>query len=391
MDENQKFIGSLLGPAFLASVDRSGTRVEKDQCVYIVDGYQVPSGYRAYLLDFRFSEALAMNLHSYCPTSSVLYGISCEGINDFDVVEVNEKGQLRIVYSDAEEDNVLFISNKCNSNCIMCPDSNANRQLDLGRDKDYLFRLVELIPSDARHLTITGGEPTLLTWDFIRLLAKCKEKFTNTDFLMLSNGRTLCIKEYRDAFLEAVPHSFRLGIPLYAASAKEHDSITRAEGSFEQTLAALKVLQHRIDIEIRIVVMKNNYRKIPEIAEFICKEIPRVRHVCMMGIELMGNAAIARDDLWVDFVDTAPYLERAATTLFSAGIDAMIYNYPLCSLPRHLWNIAEKSITEYKIRYKEECANCEIKDLCGGFFFSTMHFEDITVRPIVGALKSDEK
>ena len=47
--------------------------------------------------------------------------------------------------------------------------------------------------------------------------------------------------------------------------------------------------------------------------------------------------------------------------------------------------------TEYKIRYKEECANCEIKDLCGGFFFSTMHFEDITVRPIVGALKSDEK
>ena len=58
-----------------------------------------------------------LDFYSYCPTSSVLYGISCEGINDFDVVEVNEKGQLRIVYSDAEEDNVLFISNKCNSTC----------------------------------------------------------------------------------------------------------------------------------------------------------------------------------------------------------------------------------------------------------------------------------
>lgn len=392
MDEKQRFVGTLLGRPFLASVDRSGSREDKEKSAYVVSSYQVPSGYCAYLLDRRFSEEHAHNLATYFPDSSVLFGIEgLEELCEYDVIEVGVNGHIRVVYSDASEDNVIFVTNKCNSNCIMCPDSNHNRQMDLGRAEGYLLKLVDLIPSDAKHLTITGGEPTLLTWDYIEMLSKCKEKFSNTDFLMLSNGRTFCIQEYRDAFLNAVPYSFRLGVPLYAATADEHDSITRAKGSFEQTLSGLKIIQHRIDLEIRIVVMKDNYKKIPDIASFICRELPHVKYVCMMGIELMGNAAIARDNLWVDYVETAPYLEEAATILFSSGINAQIYNYPLCALPRHLWNIAQRSITGYKVRYKDDCAKCAVRDLCGGFFFSTMHFEDIEVHPIISGVADDEQ
>ena len=59
-----------------------------------------------------------------------------------------------------------------------------------------------------------------------------------------------------------------------------------------------------------------------------------------------------------------------------------LYNFPLCSLDRRLYSIARKSITDYKIRYKEECDECLAKEECGGFFNSTINMKDIKVKPI---------
>lgn len=60
-----------------------------------------------------------------------------------------------------------------------------------------------------------------------------------------------------------------------------------------------------------------------------------------------------------------------------------MYNFPLCNLDERLYSIAHKSITDYKIRYKEQCENCLVKEQCGGFFNSTINVKDIEVKPIV--------
>ena len=41
------------------------------------------------------------------------------------------------------------------------------------------------------------------------------------------------------------------------------------------------------------------------------------------------------------------------------------------------------SITDYKIRYKEECEKCDLNKMCGGFFASTINMKDIKVHPIL--------
>lgn len=376
--------GKLIGSPFLAVVDIDGTNPQREKCAYVVCGHMVPQGYGAYLISCDIPEDYAKNLASYCPNASILYDVSdVEQYANFDVIEVDNKGHIRVVYQDASEDNVLFITNQCNSNCIMCPDSNTARKMVLDNRKEYLERLIDLLPSDAVHLTITGGEPTLLKWDFIDILKKCQDKFTQTEFLMLSNGRTLANTAYRSAFLDAVPSHFRLAVPLYASTSDIHDSITRAPGSFEQTIAALKVLQHKLNIEIRIVVMKDTYKQLPEIANYLVSNLPNIKTVSIMGMELLGNAAINREKLWVDFRNTTKHIEDAVHILLAGGIDARIYNYPLCDLPRSLWSISARSITDYKIRYPEGCNGCAVRNLCGGFFFSTLHFADIQVDPIV--------
>jgi His-Xaa-Ser system radical SAM maturase HxsC len=376
-------VGILLGPPFLALVDRDGTNPQRESCVYVVQNYLVPQGYAAYLLGDDIPDAYAQNLAAYCPNASILYHVqNVAQFNNYDIVDVSENGDIRTVYQDASSDNVLFITNQCNSNCIMCPDSNTARKSDMGSRIEYLQRLIELIPSDTAHLTITGGEPTLLKWDLLDMLEKCKEKFTNTEFLMLSNGRTLANRAYRETFLESVPNRFRLAVPLYGCTPAAHDLITRAPGSFEQTITALKVLQHQIAIEVRIVVMQDTYRVLPDIANYIVTNLSHIRTVSIMGMELLGNAAVSREKLWVDFHDTVSYVEDAVRILLSGGVDVRIYNYPLCSLPRSLWSIAARSISEYKVRYQEACEQCAVKNLCGGFFFSTLHFANIRVDPI---------
>jgi His-Xaa-Ser system radical SAM maturase HxsC len=376
-------VGILIGSPFLAVVDRNGTNPQCESCVYVVRNYLVPQGYAAYLIGDDMPDAYAQNLAAYCPNASILYHVrDVERFNNYDIVDVSANGDIREVYQDSSSDNVLFITNQCNSNCVMCPDSNAVRKRDMGSRIEYLQRLIELIPSDTSHLTITGGEPTLLKWDLLDILAKCKEKFIDTDFLMLSNGRTLANREYREKFLESVPNRFRLAVPLYGCTSEAHDLITRVPGSFNQTITALKILQHKIAIEIRIVVMQDTYRVLPDIANYIVVNLPHIRTVSIMGMELLGSAALNRENLWVDFPATVSYVEEAVHILLSGGVDARIYNYPLCNLPRSLWSIAAKSITEYKVRYKEECEQCSVKNLCGGFFFSTLHFANIRVNPI---------
>jgi His-Xaa-Ser system radical SAM maturase HxsC len=344
-------MGILIGSPFLALVDRDGTNSQRKSCVYVVQDYFVPQGYGAYLLGDKMPDEYAQNLATHCPNASILYRVqNIEQFNAYDVVDVSENGGIRIVYQDSSSDNVLFITNQCNSNCVMCPDSNAVRKKDLGSRIEYLHRLIELIPSGTSHLTITGGEPTLLKWDLIDILAQCKEKFTNTEFLMLSNGRSFADREYRESFLEAIPNEFRLAVPVYGSTPEVHDSITRVPESFNQTIVALKALQSKIAIEIRIVVMQDTYKSLPDIANYIVKSLPYTYTVSIMGMELLGNAAINRDKLWINFPSTVPYIEKSVRILLSAGIDVRIYNYPLCNLPPdHFGRLLQKALLN--IRY----------------------------------------
>ena len=306
-----------------------------------------------------------------------------ETLINYDVIEMLGNGIIRILYRDDSNDNAIVVTNQCNSNCIMCPDSDIVRNSKENPNIKKILEHIECIPNDTEHITITGGEVGILKEDFIKILEKCRNYLPDTEFLVLTNGRVFAVENYTEKIEKAIPNNIRFAIPIYASKAKLHDEITRVPGSFIQAVAGIQnLIGKNIDIEIRIVVLKRNYKELENIAEFIVKNIPQVKMVNIMALEMTGNAFKNKEQVWVNFSDISNYLYRACMKLIENGIITNLYNFPLCCIDKRLYSISRKSITDYKVRYKEECEGCTAQDWCGGFFNSTINIKDITIKPI---------
>ena len=354
--------------------------VDKEEYIQLLDDKNInlfEEGYKGYIFEH---EPQKINLKTIRYCSNIK---DYQTLLDYDVVEIINKKVIRVLYRDDSEDNVIVVTNQCNSNCIMCPDSDAVRNTKENPDIKKLLEQVRCIPNDTKHITITGGEPGLLRENLIKLLEECKKYLPNTEFLLLSNGRIFSNTDFTNKVKESLPQYIRIAIPIYADNENLHDKITRAKGSFKQTIVGIKKLIERdVDIEIRIVVLKKNYQHLEDIANFIVKEIPQAKMVNIMALEMTGNAYKNREQVWINFEEVKEYLYRACITLIESGMITNLYNFPLCNLDERLYSLAHKSITDYKIRYKEQCEECLAKESCGGFFNSTINFKDIEVKPI---------
>ena len=157
---------------------------------------------------------------------------ACNFLGDLDVVEyIPNKGLYRI-YSGNSLDNTLILSEKCNSCCIMCPYSDHFRKNAKEVSAEHIMKLIEYIPTNPEHLTITGGEPTLIGEGIFDIMSLLNMRFPNTEYLFLTNGRIFSNQEYFDMFLQTLPHNICFGIPIYGHTPETHDKITRSEGSF---------------------------------------------------------------------------------------------------------------------------------------------------------------
>ena len=253
---------------------------EKQEYIQILDNQnisQYQSGYKGYIFEDKPQNINLENINN-------CYNV--EGFNtliDYDVVEIINNKNIRVLYRDDSEDNAIVVTNQCNSNCIMCPDSDVVRNTKENPNIKKIIEQIHCIPDDTKHITITGGEPGILKDDLFKVLAECKKCLPETEFLFLSNGRVFSNTEYINKFKENIPEFIRVAIPIYADKSELHDSITRAKGSFKQSICGIKkLLERNIDIEIRIVVTKMNYKYLNDIAKFIAKKIPDVKMVNIM-------------------------------------------------------------------------------------------------------------
>ena len=279
-------------------------------------------------------------------------------------------------------ESTIFIGGVCNSNCIMCPYTEHFRLNSRLESFDTLKNFVDDMRPNAEYVCITGGEPTLLRDDFLRLVELCKKHFTRALLHILTNGRTFAYKDFLDDFRKVRPYKTLLGIPIHADNSGLHDYISQAGGSFDETLRGLDNLYSAGEhIELRIVTSKLNRENLPALAAMIAKRYPHCRHVCLMGLEMMGNAMINRDKVWCSYGELWPFVRKAAYILLMNGVETELYNYPLCIVEHDLQPIYRKSITPSKIEYLPECETCRRKHECGGFFRTTKIMPDVTVRP----------
>ena len=327
------------------------------------------------------------NIITFFPeeTTFTLSDDNCKKLSiceNYDVLFINECGNGWTLFSNEKEDNPIIVTQRCNSNCLMCPTPEGVRKKENALAIEDTIDSIRYIPDDARHLTITGGEPFLVGEKIFDLFREIKTRLPYTDCLLLTNGRALGYLPYAERFASSAPQHIVVGIPLHGYDDRTHDAITQSPGGFEQTAAGIKNLIYRgINVELRMVVSRLNYRYIEQIAQLIVREFPHVGSVKIMGLEMLGNAAKNVNDVWIPYRTAFAYSKAGIVELIRHGIDVGLYNFPLCAVDKCFHLICQKSISGYKIRYSDKCELCTRKQECGGLFAGSIRLAKDDVIP----------
>jgi His-Xaa-Ser system radical SAM maturase HxsC len=301
----------------------------------------------------------------------------CEG----DILYVDPReGRVTVLYRRNSKFNVIFATERCNNNCIMC--SQPPRKCDDRWLVQMWSDAIPLMDRSTSLLCISGGEPTLLGADLIGLVQRCKSYLPNTSLLMLSNGRmfsyvSLCRE------LAAVQHpDLVVAVPLHSDLADQHEFIAQSEGAYDQTIRGIVNLKRcGLRIEIRLVIHRAMIDRLPKLASFIGRNLPFADHIALMGLELTGHAR-ANDGLWIDPLDYEPLLRDSVAELKRCRLPVSIYNHPLCQLSPELWSVARQSISDWKDEFADECTACPARERCCGMFASSQVRLKEQIQPI---------
>ena len=306
---------------------------------------------------------------------------SLSQLNDGDVVQVETDGRMSRLWDISSDDNVVFMTNRCNCNCIMCPQPPGP---DL--DGSYLKRNMKLLRIVDRRkvstIAFTGGEPTVVLEDLLVLLKFCVKRFPKARLVMLTNGRRLRDFEVAARIVRESRGRLTYCIPLYSDVDCLHDDVVGAHGGFSDAVRAIHNLARlRQRVELRAVVMRTNYTRLSSLSEFIYRNFPFVSHVAFMGLETRGVAAENIEDVWIDPVDYGANLQSAVEHLHHRDINVSIYNLPLCLLRKAVWGFARDSISTWKKCFLPCCEHCEVRARCAGVF-STSEKHSSRITPI---------
>ena len=270
-------------------------------------------------------------------------------------------------------DNTLFVTSQCNNHCLMCAQPPLKRD-----DVEFHFRrslkLLEHAPVELPTIGISGGEPTLLGDRLFELLKQIRETLPETTIQLLSNGRAFADPIYTEKLNNVGLDRLLISIPLHSDFCGDHDEITQVKGSWSETMHGLYQLAcFKAEIELRIVIQKKNWRRLPKVAEFIYRNLPFVGSVVFMGLAIQHEV-----EVWIDPAEYQQELERAVSILNAYDIPVAIFNLPHCLLPPGLYPYACQSISDWKVFFPETCDSCcRRQECCGLFSTSRKHSEKL--------------
>lgn len=176
--------------------------------------------------------------------------------NTYTDVEINASAKNIPMYAHLE------LTYRCNLKCVHCytVPQEADNELTTNEAYSILNQLAEL---SVLYLSLTGGE-ALLRNDFFEIAHYARKK----DFaLRIFTNATLIDENIAKQLADLCP--LFVEISLYGISAKTHEAITAVPGSFERTMAAIRILQtHKLNIHIKSPVMTLNIHELEAIRTF---------------------------------------------------------------------------------------------------------------------------
>ena len=283
----------------------------KESTFFLSRNGNVPTGFLGYLF---FQKPDQVPENSYLAKEELSY--LCEG----DVVRINPKrNAIRVIFRKNSNHNSFLVTERCNNFCLMC--SQPPKEVDDSYIAEELLEVIPKIPTSTGSIGITGGEPTLLGDKLFEILKSLRNHVPHTSIHILSNGRNFkdiskCVE------VSKIQNSdLMIGIPVYSDISELHDYVVQADGAFDETIRGIINLKSvGVKVELRVVIHKSTYNRLPQLAEFIRRNLTFVDQVALMGLEMMGFTKINLEDLWIDPKDYQNQLKEAVFILSRAKI-----------------------------------------------------------------------
>lgn len=296
-----------------------------------------------------------------------------------DIVKIIPSGLLLVMYVANSDDNALFISERCNNNCIMCPQimkKNPSNFLDEN------IEILNLLDDSPKYLGITGGEPTSEWKNLLEIVKIVTQKHPNTIIQLLTNGRIFKDEKYLIE-INQINSNILYCIPLYSDNPNIHNTMVGNDNAFSETIDGLyNLAKHKCPIELRTVITKLNYKRLPAYTSWVYKNLPFISHLAIMGMEPIYFARKNLETLWVDPIDYSNELYKACQNLVRCGLPFFIYNHQLCVIHKELRGYCCKTISGFKQIYLESCKNCSQRSFCGGLFESAKYIHSRAIKAI---------
>lgn len=290
---------------------------------------------------------------------------SISDFNEGDVISIDSKGEICFLYEINSTSNAIFATARCNHRCIMCPQPPVSQEKDR---TPFNLELVKLFDKNTEEVGITGGEPTMIGDRLFELIRQIKKSCPKAAISILSNGVKFADMDYTAKLAACNHHDLQVDIPIFSDIASEHNRIVGAKTFYKTVQGLYNLAQFGQQIGIRIVVHKQTYRRLPQLADFIYHNFPFVTQVAFMQMETTGIADNNLHELWIDPYDYNHELREAVLLLNDRGITTYIYNAQLCVLPPELRRFAKQSISEWKNVFLPVCEGCSLKCECAGIF-----------------------
>ena len=216
----------------------------------------IPEGFGSYF----FSERENVPTNDL-PRNAYFLPADLAYMSDGDVIRFHSASRsLRVLYRKKAHHNALLLTERCNNWCLMC--SQPPKTKDDSYLVDELLKAIPLMSKDTVEIGFTGGEPTLLGDDLIRLITATKNYLPSTALHILSNGRNLS-KEILASKIAAIQHhDLMFGIPLYSDISNLHDFVVQGDGAYDETIKGIMNLKrYGVKIEIRVVIHQQTFKR----------------------------------------------------------------------------------------------------------------------------------
>jgi MoaA/NifB/PqqE/SkfB family radical SAM enzyme len=266
----------------------------------------------------------------------------------------------------------------CNNRCLFCVQGDKRNLYNDFSTKE-LEKKIESARIESDKIVFTGGEVTIRN-DFLYLLNLSKKLNFNV-IQIQTNGRMLSDLKFCEKTINAGATDFSLA--LHGHIIELHDYLTRAHGSFFQTVKAIKNLKYLNQyIGINTVITRSNYRNLPDIANLLV--YLSVDQFQFAFVHAVGEAS----KNFLTIVPRFSLIEQYVKQGLSIGINAnkvvMTEAIPYCFMVDYTDYIAESIIprtkiydiidledyTEYRLKEgklkSKNCENCKFNKICEG-------------------------